>query len=244
MNLLLLDPKNEIGKGKSIYRISERQKDLILSWKKTEGDLIHSGLINHSIGVSKVRFQNEDLLLEYTPKEIPQKSNLINYTFLICIPRPQTGKKLLHLAGSFGVEKLIFGEWFQENAKEYRTSPVYISQHQEYLLEGMEQSKQIYLPNLTFDSKKKLEFQNGFYFDPSGIPITELVDSQKRIASNNLERTNILIGPEKGFSQTDKALLEKLGFQAISIDSKSFRTEVASAIIFYLLENYNSPKSS
>lgn len=71
------------------------------------------------------------------------------------LPRPQTGKKVFHLAGCFGVHSIHFYLPDSKN-KEYLTSPLYknIGLARQEILTGIEQSGSVHIPSINYLASK------------------------------------------------------------------------------------------
>ncbi|MCC5815524.1 MAG: 16S rRNA (uracil(1498)-N(3))-methyltransferase [Leptospira sp.] len=264
MNYIVLE-QEEKENNQNIYLLNKRKSIHIKNiLKKTNiGSNFKSLVIGIGQGIIELIDWEGDLA---RVKFSNDATNEILEDFRHCIslfiplPRPQTGKKLLHLCGCFGIQNLYF--YADNHNKEYLTSPVYNDSWKDYWLSGVEQTGSFQKLNITiapytpnWNKIETIDFSEAinYCFHP-GSPEslhdfysrnnssnyeTQFNSEQIRISSpNKLAYTNLFLGSESGYRQNE---LESIGnipnIIFLNIGKKILRTEYALSSILFYLEN-------
>lgn len=158
------------------------------------------------------------------------------------LPRPQTGKKLLHLAGAYGVYSVYFYATETKN-KEYWTSPVYTKETLSHLETGLSQTGNCRLPSViqekSFLWKNFLKDWKGqvLVLDREGTNFHSLLKAETELLDNCL----FVFGPESGWKPEDILFFHENNFPLISLGKINLRTEFAySALLHQLFSIRNS----
>ncbi len=154
---------------------------------------------------------------------------------VVGLSRPQTSKKILEHATTFGVRKIHFYK-AALSEKSYLASKIFEAQaYEEFLINGLSQSA-LYdrLPEFKLDkynpaAQYKNEAQK-FVLDLNGKTsfLNSPIDFEKPIT--------IAIGPERGFISEDLEHFHSSGFESIKISSSILRVEHAVYCAFSQLE--------
>lgn len=151
----------------------------------------------------------------------------------VALQRPQTGKKILHLSGCFGVQSLL---WYshETKSKEYFTSPVYNQAANEFLFDGMMQSGNFLTPKIELLKNKFWDYLDRetktiYVLDREGTPLSE---TKEKI---NIGNSLFVFGPESGYTDLDFDRFQKLNVQIISLNKINLRTEFAYSILLHEL---------
>ncbi|MCW7492287.1 RsmE family RNA methyltransferase [Leptospira sp. 2 VSF19] len=152
------------------------------------------------------------------------------------LPRPQTGKKLLHLAGAYGVQSVFFYATETKN-KEYWTSPVYTKETLSHLETGLSQTGNSRLPIVvrerTISWKFFLKDWDGkiFVLDREGIDFQSIIKTQTEFSNQSL----FVFGPESGWKPEDLLFFRENNFPLISLGKINLRTEFAYSALLHQL---------
>ncbi|MCW7470629.1 RsmE family RNA methyltransferase [Leptospira kanakyensis] len=167
---------------------------------------------------------------------LPDVLNPLSIHTFFSLPRPQTGKKLLHLSGAYGVNSVYFYATESKN-KEYWTSPVYSKDTLSYLETGLCQTGNHRLPNLTLAKslpwKPFLKSWKGkiFVLDREGEDSPSIfLDSIK-----TEEEVLFVFGPESGWKSEDILFFKDCGITMVSLGKINLRTEFAYSAFLHLL---------
>ncbi|TGN08194.1 RsmE family RNA methyltransferase [Leptospira ilyithenensis] len=231
MNWIVLSEEDELSSSR--YRISgEKNTHLSEILKKGSKDQIRVILPDKKKGTLILESTGKEESIGYFLQEEKEENPPLfsNIETILALPRPQTGKKILHLAGVYGVPKLVFTNPYAKN-KEFWTSPVYNGGERKELESGMSQSGNIYFPKLEYNKnpnwfKDRVSNPDRIYiFDKTGISY----ESFRETIPNRLhqEKLSFCFGPESGWSESDLEIFKKLSFSIVSLGSVILRTEFA-----------------
>ncbi|MEE8578006.1 MAG: RsmE family RNA methyltransferase [candidate division Zixibacteria bacterium] len=234
MNLLILQESDAIEPG--LYRLTDVRGEHIRSvLKLSVGDKLLVGLVGRGSGEGSVTRIDKGCV-ELTVEALIPVTEIRPVVDIICaLPRPQTVKKLLFIAGMTGVRRLNF---IRANRveKSYFHSPLLTEERwTKHLLEGMSQGKMVRLPSVSIHSK-------FLPFLHDELPGMEQVESDKPVkllahpeAGKNLSsvagqldsRYIVAIGPEGGFVDFEVTEFEKSGFACFTLGRHLLRVEHA-----------------
>ncbi len=224
MNIILFD---EMPEGNLIPASDERAKHITGILKLKAGDSFKMGIVNTSEGDATVRsITEEGVFFEYEPKAVP---SLYPVTLLCAQVRPICMKRILREAVSLGVGRLILcgsdtGEKSYLSSNLYRTD-----EYKLYLLDGAMQSSHAGIPEVLFTNTadgaiKKLNEQ---FPDMDRIMLDNVVGATALSTSEVGKEVVLAIGPERGWSDRERALFNRNGFRPMLLGSRVLRTETA-----------------
>ena len=229
MNLILLFESDFIDREQSVVRLSGRRREHALSvCNFAVGDEARVGLLNGNAGRGTVRaitgeyFEMSVALDVVPPAPLP-------LTLVLALPRPKSLKKCLEAAAAMGVKKLfLIQSWRVE--KSYWGSPVLSEEIlREHLLLGLEQGCDTVLP--------AVELRRAFKpFVEDELP--ELARATRALVAHpydaapcpyHLQENSVTlaIGPEGGFIPYEIEMLQKQGFEPVSLGPRILRVEHA-----------------
>ncbi|MCB9030672.1 MAG: 16S rRNA (uracil(1498)-N(3))-methyltransferase [Deltaproteobacteria bacterium] len=157
-------------------------------------------------------------------------------TLIVSVPRPQTQKKVIHLATVLGVKELHFIR-SAYTEKSYLMSHTLKSESINYhILRALEQCKNSLPPKVEiFDRfKPYIEDTLSSRFLPSdtGFLLSTCTEMQSFPTLKHQENTNIYlaIGPESGWNDFETETFINLGFNELSLGKQILRVETATAV--------------
>lgn len=224
MNLILFTPEET---GRPLPRTDARARHLIEVLQRRVGDLFDAGQRNGPRGKGTiVAIHPESLEFSFSWKEIPPGPDPI--TLVIGLPRPQTARKILREATALGVQALHF-VLTEKGDSAYALSTLWSSgEWERHLVSGAEQAFCTHLPAVT-------------HGQPLAAVLKALPAASARLALDNYEATMALsqapaarqsatvlaIGPERGWSAEERALLRGCGFGFVHLGQRVLRVETA-----------------
>lgn len=233
MNLVILFENDRMDNGK--FCISDDRFNHIKEiLKKNIGDKLNVGMLNGFDGIAEIELidNNKIVLSEPIWGDKKPKRNTID---IICaLPRPQTLKKILFIVGMIGVKRLFLIRTKRVEKSYFHTPLLNTEKYERFLIEGMSQGKNTYLPAISVHEKFKpfMESLDEKYLQ-SDKPIQKLLphqDSDKIISdlyNKNILNTVIAIGPEGGWVPFEIELMESIGFKKFKLSNKTLRVEYA-----------------
>lgn len=227
---------NELNSDGLAQIDGERHTHIKSILKKGIGDTIQVVIPNSGNFLFYIQSTTEKTTVIQKGNTIPDVLNPLRIQTFFSLPRPQTAKKLLHLAGAYGVETLYFYTTETKN-KEYWTSPVYHKDTVSYLETGLSQTGNSRLPSLVMEKtlswKQFLKSWKGnvLILDREGrefiLPLTELKNTAKDLL--------FVFGPESGWKTDDILFFQESGFLMMSLGKINLRTEFAYSALLHQL---------
>jgi len=228
MNLLVLEEREKLHGN--YYELDERKSSHIIQiLKLNPTDSLNAGVLDKEYGIFEIgKIENgvvTGMFLQTACKE--KQENFPEIRLFSSIQRPQTVKKILQLASSFGLTEIYF--FIAEKAeRSYLNSPIWQKENltKEIVL-GLEQGKNIFSPKVTIIKNKKDISQISaqdlkLLFHPNGKPMNFFKDQIQSAKS-----ISILIGPESGFREAEVGFFQEMGFQASALSKSILRSETA-----------------
>ncbi len=236
MNWIPIHSSNRIAS--SVFSLGEKESFHITQiLKKQAGDSVKVILVGEGTGIGLLSESKKEIEIQ----EIFPASLTTSIHLAMPLPRPQTGKKIFHLAGAYGIEKILFFQPRSRNT-DFGTSPIYRTDAETYFLEGMSQTGQSMLPTFEMLDRELNpnlwnDFSFNFLFHTSKISFRTVCSELKPISD---KRVLFVLGPESGFYDSEVEEFEKVGFNICQLGKKMMRTEYALAQILYEWELFRS----
>lgn len=238
MNWIVIET-SEINSETSVLVSGPRHEHIKNILKKKEGDLVQVVIPN----VGNFRFQvirlaeNETVLKEV--EVLPRALSPLSIKCFFSLPRPQTAKKILHLAGAYGIESVFFFATETKN-KEYWTSPVYTKEGNDLLFTGMSQTGNCQMPKVHMGKNENWKTFLESY--PGIVQILDRVGTKEiEIPREQREPTNkqlFVFGPESGWKESDWEFFKRYSLDTVSLGNINLRTEFAfSSLLYFLFKN-------
>ena len=230
MNLIILFEQDFIGENK--IRLKDRRLKHVLTVHKAKlGDSLKVGLLNHRIGKGLITKLNEEEL-EMDIELLEASPPPLNVQLILAMPRPKALKRIIQDVTTMGIKKIfIIKTWRVE--KSFWSSPVL---EEASLLEnmvlGLEQGRDTILPEI-----EVVKLFKPFVEDR----IPDIIKGTRAIVAHPIadkdcprdigERITLAIGPEGGFIPYEIDMLEKQGFEVVSLGERILRVETAIPVI-------------
>ena len=193
----------------------------------TVGGTFHVGIENGLRGIATITALTPQLAYSVVWEKSPQAR--LPLTVLIGLPRPQTAKKVLHDLASLGAARIIFFESAKGDPG-YLTSSLWKDgEWREHVLKGTEQACSTLVPEVTRVSSL-------------AVALTGLDATAWKLALDPYEATGapeifapansavLAIGPERGFSDSERAALRAAGFAFAHLGDRILRVEAAALV--------------
>lgn len=201
--------------------------------KSAAGDTLKVGRLDGAMGNAKIaalsgtgnttQVQLCDVLLEQAPPAP------LPITLLLALPRPRMLGRLLRDVTSLGVKNIHLFSCNKVENSYWQTPSLKPESVHERLLDGLTQARDTHIPTvhlhrhfreITHDLLPSLlQTHTGVLADPFSPRATPNLSAQKPIA--------LLIGPEGGFTEIERAQLLDANCQALWLGSRILRVETA-----------------
>jgi RsmE family RNA methyltransferase len=221
VNLILFD-RGEIGRPLS--RADPRAEHILAVLRRKEGDAFDAGLVNGPRGKGTlVRAGGEALELAFAWGAEPAPPDPI--ALVVGLPRPQTARKILQEAAALGVRELHFVPT-EKGEPGYARSTLWRSGEWERRLRaGAEQAFDTRLPALTHG--QPLEEVLSRLAGACGVALDNYESAGPLSATDLKLPLVVAVGPERGWSASERDLFRRLNFSLAHLGPRVLRTETA-----------------
>ncbi len=223
------------------------------------GDSVEVGIINGVKGTATIRsIDHEQIVFDFHMTE--EQSDLFPISVVIGHPRPQSLRRILRDLTTLGVSEMHFPRT-EMSEKSYLKSSIWLQQeYLRFIREGVEQSSFTRFPEAkVHHSLKRCLDQISLAPDRIALDndVFSLNLSQYEVESTNnphhpdagsiIDRTEtagqpriiIAVGPDRGWSDSERLLLKDRGFTMASLGKRILRTDTACiAGVTLLLERF------
>jgi len=230
MNLIILFQEDFITENKVVLK-DRRLRHVLNVHRAKVGDTLRVGLLNDKMGKGLITKLNEkELEMEV---ELTEKSpEPLNVQLVLALPRPKALKRIIQDVTTMGIKKIyVIKTWRVE--KSFWSSPVLEEKSLfENMILGLEQGKDTILPEIEIVKLFKPFVEDRI---PDIIKGTRAIVAhpiaEKECPRNVKEPITLAIGPEGGFIPYEIDMLQKQGFEVVSLGERILRVETAIPVI-------------
>jgi RsmE family RNA methyltransferase len=232
MNLILFEEREL---GRPLPRRDERTLHLLKTLRKKTGDTFDAGILGGQRGTGTIEKINLDGSLSYALRLFEDAPRRFPLRMAVGFPRPIQLRRLLRDLSSLGVSgvDLIGTDLGDKNYRD--TNLLKDGGARSALIEGAAQSRDTTIPDLAVWPRLE-DWLGERPWEPGGRPrslvflaAADNVRPEGSLARISSMRRKVVlaIGPERGWSDRERELLEKGGFLRLSMGERALRTETA-----------------
>ena len=223
MNLILFEAGET---GRPLPADDPRALHLRRILRRAVGELFDAGVVNGPRGKGRIlSVDREGLHFAFEPGAEPEP--LLQVALLVGLPRPQTARRILREAASFGVGEIHFAAT-DKGERSYAGSSLWSTgEARRHLIAGTEQRFSTLLPELVLHDRLE-------------AALDRLLPAHAGAALDNYEATGPLsgfrparfpvflaVGAERGWSAGERDLLRARGVPLLKLGKPVLRTETA-----------------
>ena len=226
MNIILFDQQDYLS-GDTL-RLTDRRFDHLIKVVKVKvGDRLRVGEINGDMGLARVSLidQNGVELLPLLDSPPPPA---VPITLVLALSRPKMMRRIYRMVAELGVKELVIINTLKTEKSFWQSPVVDPDQVRSYLLQGLEQSVDTRLPEVSFRRRFKPFVEDelgsiignrlGLVAHPGDYPSCPFAVREPLV---------LAIGPEGGFIPYEVDKLIESGMQAVTIGRRILRVENA-----------------
>lgn len=228
VNLILLEP-HEAAAARAVLS-DARGEHLLRVLRVTPGQQVRIGVVDGPRGTAVVRAIHDDaveLACELEP-QVPRRPAV---DLLLALPRPKVLRRLWAQLAAIGVGRIMLTNAARVERDYFDTHVLTPQSYRPLLIEGLQQARDTRLPVVTIHRRFRVLVEDEL--DTLCPDVVRLVGDPA--ASSSIDhavhaattRVLLAVGPEGGWNAFELALLERHGFQPISIGVRSLRTDTA-----------------
>ena len=230
MNRLILEESDFIAPGRC--RITGRRfRQLVDVIKCPVGKVCKAGLLGGMRGTATVvSLSDNEIIFDTDLNEFSPEPSQVRLA--VAMQRPQTFSKVLHIATTMGVKKILFFHSFKVEKSYWQSPRILPENFRSELIEALEQCGDTILPEISFCNRFKdfADTELPSFSDGTpmifGAPGAEISPSHYAGTS-----VTLIIGPEGGLTTYEEERLSQLGAQGVTLGSRILRTEYALAAL-------------
>src|SRR5690554_4197509 len=218
MNLVLLHESDFTDEDKKIVSVRGKRMEHILTVIRAgKGNEIKVGLLDGASGTACITEVNEhELQMEVflTQEPLP----FLPLTLILALPRPKTLRKTIEAATALGIKRIfIIESWRVE--KSYWSSPVLQSANlNSHIMLGLEGARDTIPPAIEIRKRFKPFVEDELPSVAKGTMALVAHPYSSMACPHDVNcAVTLVIGPEGGFIPFEIELLEKNGFQAVTL---------------------------
>ena len=231
MNLLLFE-SHEI-KADNTVSLSDRHSEHIIRILACKlGDTVRAGVINGPVGTGEiVSIKNTEVVLRFTPEGPPSEQPPLD--LILGLVRPIMLKKILAQAASLGVGRIFLINANRVEKSFFGASLLKDERYRTYLIEGLEQAKVTYLPQVSIHHRFR-PFVEDFVptiaksYSRMLVAHPEAGEALKQVTGTEISgRTLLAVGPEGGWVDFEIEKFLDQSFMPVSLGERVLRTDTA-----------------
>jgi RsmE family RNA methyltransferase len=235
MNLLLIEG-NELRSDATVFLKDRRSDHIIHILGCRPGDRIRVGVINGPIGTGDIiavrgTGSNAEVEMHFTPVETSIVQPPVD--LILGLVRPIMLKRLLSQAVSLGVGRIFLIRSKRVEKSFFKTSLLQEENYRQYLLQGLEQSKDTFLPQLTIHERFKPfiedvvpELDSFYERKLLAHPAADL-DLKRTLGYRTRGRMLVAVGPEGGWVEYEINKFLEQSFVPVNMGQRILRTDTA-----------------
>ena len=228
MNIILLHPNDFTANNQIVTLSDDRFIHIKKILKLSVGDTLKVGLINGNLGRGKViGLDDKSITLTTILDVTPPKPE--NIKLVVALPRPQTLKKVLYSATTYGVKDITFIN-SNKVEKSYWQSPlINTDKYMNTITDALQQSCDTIVPSVNFEKRFRpfvedilpeiVKERTTVLFHPT--------DSEFNYSKDNESGYTIIIGPEGGFTPYEVDKFIEIGCKLANLGERILRVEHA-----------------
>lgn len=240
MNLLLLDT-GEVSPAGDVTLSDTRATHLLNVLKVDVGRSVRIGVLDGPYGTGTVIAIGDSAVtmrcvFETTTPPRPRVD------LLLALPRPKVMRRLWPQLAALGIGRVMLTNAARVERNYFDTHILDEDVYHPLLIEGLQQARDTRLPAVSIHRQFKILIEDELdALFPDGLRLmadpaaTTPVDAPVRAHAGS--RVLLSIGPEGGWNDFERALLQRHGFEAVGIGSRTLRSDTACVALLTLVHH-------
>jgi RsmE family RNA methyltransferase len=240
MNLVIVDPAEIDDRGHVLLR-GPRATHIITVLGARLGQTVRVGLLDGPLGRAEVRSVSDDAVeLHCSFDTVAPTRPLID--LLLALPRPKVLRRLWAQLAALGVGRIMLTNAERVERNYFDTHVLTPECYRPLLIEGLQQARDTRLPQVSVHKQFKVLVEDH---------LDALIDGRLRIVADpaapasvnevigdrRAERVVLAVGPEGGWNDFERHLLQDHGFQPIGMGPRTLRTDTACISLLALVND-------
>lgn len=237
MNLILIEP-SEIGSAGDVRLSGSRAEHLMKVLRVAVGDRIRVGAVDGPRGSGAVQAVADGVVaLRCTFDDTVPPPPRVD--LLLALPRPKVMRRLWAQVAALGVGQIILTNAERVERNYFDTHLLDPAIFRPLLIEGLQQARDTRVPAVSVHKQLKVLIEDDLnrlfgagiriVADPAGTqPLSTVVRGRPG------ERVLVALGPEGGWNDYERRLLDAHGFRSASMGARTLRSDTACVALLAL----------
>lgn len=228
MNLLLYSA-DELDASGNLQVAGRRLQHLLQVHRKDAGETVRVGEIGGRLGLARIlRIDSQSALLQ--PEAGGEPPPKLPLRLVLALPRPKMLRRILRAVAEFGVAELHLVHSYRVEKSYWQTPVLQPEIVRDYLLQGLEQSRDTVLPPVYCHRRFKPFVEDTLPGLAGGTRALLAHPGDFPACPRNLEGPAlVVVGPEGGFIPYEVDKLREAGCEPVSLGPRILRVENAVA---------------
>jgi RsmE family RNA methyltransferase len=212
------------------------------------GETLRIGVINGSRGTATVEtIEDEGVLVRCSLNEAATGRSPID--LLLALPRPKVMRRLFAQCAALGVDRLMLTNASRVERDYFDTHILTPDSYRPLLVEGLQQARDTQLPIVSIHRQFRVLVEDDLGA-PSAGTLRVVADPgpgvriHEAAAAGAASRILLALGPEGGWNDFERALLESRGFTAVTMGERVLRSDTACVALLALAHDALNASSS
>lgn len=238
MNLVLMEPAEVDASG--MARLADARARHIREVLKAEpGRTIRVGTVNGPKGLATVEAGTGDeivLRCAFDASAPPRP----RVDLLLALPRPKVMRRLWAQLAAVGVGRIILTNAWKVERVYFDTHVLEPETYRPLLIEGLQQAQDTRLPEVSVHRQLKVLVEDDLdRLFPAGVRLIADAASPRRLGElifpRKESRVLLAVGPEGGWTEFEKKMLARHGFEPVGMGSRTLRSDTACLALLALV---------
>jgi len=240
VNLVILD-QTEIDGGGHIALRGPRAAHIITVLGARPGQIVRVGLLEGPLGRAEVcAVSDAEVELRCSFDAAPPLRPAID--LLLALPRPKVLRRLWAQLAALGVGRIMLTNAERVERNYFDTHVLTPECYRPLLIEGLQQARDTSLPEVSVHRQFKVLVEDHL----DGLTDTRLrivadpaasASVSEAVCERRGERVALAVGPEGGWNDFERRLLEDHGFQPVGMGPRTLRTDTACISLLALVND-------
>ncbi len=237
MNLMLIEP-DELTHDNTVRLSGGRLRHLREVLRVASGATLRVGVVDGPRGTAVVRsIERDGAELECTfDATAPVKPSV---DLLLALPRPKVMRRLFAQIAALGVGRIILTNAARVERDYFDAHVLSPAAYRPLLIEGLQQARDTRLPTVTIHRQFRILIEDDLEdLVPDGVRLVAHPGEAPSIAQQAIaspaNRIVLAVGPEGGWNEFELTLMEHHGFLAISLGTRTLRSDTACVALLTL----------
>jgi 16S rRNA (uracil1498-N3)-methyltransferase len=240
MNLILL-ARHEVDGDGNAHLTDARAEHIVRVLKATTGQAIRIGVIDGPMGRAEIQSSTSDGVTIHCTLEaaVPSRPAV---DLLLALPRPKVLRRLWAQLAAIGVGHIAVTNAARVERHYFDTHVLSAACYEPLLVEGLQQARDTRLPTISIHRQFRplVEDRLDTLFG-SGLRLLAHPGAGMSARQAVQERTDVrvalAVGPEGGWNDFERTLLESHGFRPVSMGARTLRSDTSCVALLAIVHD-------